>query len=108
MTGKISPYVDGFTADGYPFYFDEPRSNQNPFVDWPRRECPCLGYTWWQAELYLADWYTVPGSADTHVVLYEGIRWGFDIDCHVPVPGAILLVTIGTAMVGWLRRRRGI
>jgi hypothetical protein len=84
-TGKISPYVDGFTSDSYPFYYDEPMINQVRFEDWPSRECPCLGFTSWQAELYLADWTIDPGDITDHNVrVYEGIRWGFEIDCPVP------------------------
>jgi hypothetical protein len=117
---KISPYVDGFTSDGYPFYYDEPVTNQALFEDWPSRECPCLGSTSWQAELYLADWtYGLGDITDRNVTVYEGIRWGYQIDCSVspvtvpegngsdiknstlpvPVPGAGLLVLLGIGLI---------
>jgi len=115
LAGQPSPRVDGIQPDdGLPFYWreadytDANYTTIYQFRDYPRRPCPCPdGYTWWEAELYLADWYTVPGqTADNHLILYDGIRWGFDIQC---VPEPLTLLALGSALAGlasYIRRRR--
>jgi hypothetical protein len=65
----------------------------------------------WQTDNSINDMY--PAISGTNVV-WEG--WdGFDLEIYlatytvspvIPAPGAILLATVGTGLVGWLRRRR--
>jgi hypothetical protein len=45
-----------------------------------------------------------PSSAQGDAFAIDDIRFGSD--ATVPVPGAILLVAVGTGLVGWLRSRR--
>ncbi len=108
-----TPYVDPWgdpPEDNLPFYFKEGEwtdwglADEKWFLDRPRRECPCLGTVSWQAELYLVDWRTVPGSTtDNYVFVTEGIRWGFEINC-VPEPGILPAGLMLMVLVIWIRR----
>jgi hypothetical protein len=113
--GATSPYVDPYgnpAEDDKPFYWmeNEYGPNRTPFNFedvGPRRTCPCPGHKWWRGELYLSDWYKVPGAPkDNHVIIYEGIRWGFDIDCNLalPEPASLILLLPGGLLCLRLRR----
>jgi len=109
--GGPSPYVDPRPNDDtLPFYWRENEYGGRTvydFHDEPARNCPCYGHVWWRAELYLTDWYQKPGGAttDTYLIIYDGIRWGFDITC-VPLPGACWagMVLIGLVVTATRRR----
>ncbi len=117
LGGTTSPYVDPRPNDDtYPFYWrvaDEGAAGRLDFSDSPSRECPCLGNVTWHAELYLADWYEKPMGAttDTYLILYDGIRWGFEINCVVPLPpaawsaAAMLGVMLGAGIMRRVRRQ---
>ena len=101
LNGGTSPYVDPFPNDDTkPFYWMEDEFPDHDFVDKPKRFCPEPGLTTWRADLYLSDWFG-PKENKT-VVLYEGIRWGFDISC-VPEPATMMLLGLGGML---LRKRR--
>lgn len=59
-------------------------------------------------------WFVEDGGDTVHLVfpgddLLPEEEWEaeFDLDAGgIPIPGAVLLVTLGTALVGWLRLRR--
>ena len=54
---------------------------------------------YWRGELFLAS-YDAPNKT---VVVYDGIRWGFDV---VPEPSTGLLLALGTVMIAAWRRRQ--
>lgn len=64
------------------------------FYDKPGRYYESGEHVYWDAYLYLA-------SVDRnlkHVIVYEGINWGFTIDCvAVPEPGGICVIFAGLA-----------
>jgi uncharacterized protein (TIGR03382 family) len=108
------PYVDPYPNDGAddaPFYFNEsdnpanyvhrvPAGADMVFGDIPNRNHPDeTAYSvWWRANLFLASW---TDDNPYHLVLHDGIRWGFDGEC-VPTPGTLAVA----ALAGLLATRR--
>jgi hypothetical protein len=79
--GTTSPYID-------------PRPNDDTQPFYYTRNHP--DHITWRGELILAS------ANGRNVVVYDGIRWGWDFQC-VPEPSSLVLVTIGA--VGIVFRR---
>lgn len=100
-TGK-QWYLDiaTFTKDRppvYPYQYADLR-----FYDKPSRWCEADQHIFWDAYLYLAR---VDRTAMS-VTVYEGVCWGFTIDClPVPEPSGLLAFAGGGWMLLALRRR---
>jgi len=85
-----SPYLDIKTAatthdpPAYPYQYDD-----DHFYDFPKRECPgeCGGVTYWEGHAFLSE----VDYPNKEVTVYQGINWGFNIECTTPPP---LVLTI--------------
>jgi hypothetical protein len=72
------------------------------FYDKPGRWCEADQHIYWDAYLYLAR---IDRTAKS-VTIYEGIQWGWTLDCVVPEPGSIVVLLGGCGWVGVARFRR--
>jgi hypothetical protein len=101
VAGQFNPRIDqtSFLNPFYPTMKDFNRRSLE-FNDSPRRICrshpDCIS---WRAELYPVAW---DGLFD--ITIYDGIRWGFDLEC-VPEPSLVALMSIGVAMILIMRCR---
>ncbi|MGC8863556.1 MAG: PEP-CTERM sorting domain-containing protein [Armatimonadota bacterium] len=73
------------------------------FYDKPSRWCEPDQHIFWEAYLYLAR---VDRKARS-VVMYEGVLWGYTVDCLVPEPASwVILFTGGGTCLGFLALKR--
>lgn len=104
MSGRhIDPYPND---DDKPFYYtdEQEKTYGLRFVDHPSRPCPCpVGHGHTEFETYLCSY----NEGDpTQVIVHDGIRWGYDVDCFIPEPGSFLALVCGiAALAGYARRR---
>jgi len=100
-------YLDVFTLrpaqdqpPAYPYSFAD-----HHFYDKPSRWCEADQHIFWTAYLYLARIDRVAKS----VTMFEGVQWGFTVDCLVPEPNGLLVLISGggTCLALLIRRRHG-
>jgi hypothetical protein len=112
------PFVDPYPDDGpddSPFYFE---AGENPadyvhqvfpgadllFGDFPAQvHTETSAYNgYFRANLFLVSWNDIDPY---HLIIHDGIVWGFDSVCTVPAPGA-LVAGAGLGVVAVRRGRR--
>jgi hypothetical protein len=82
----------------YPYSYADRR-----FYDKASRWCEADRHIFWDGYLYLAR----VDRAARAVAIYEGILWGYTIDCLVPEPAGLLVVVAGAGTCfGFLKLRR--
>lgn len=90
-----------FTANRppvYPYAYSD-----RHFYDKPGRSCEADQPLFWDAYLYLA---TVDRTTKT-ATIYEGLYWGYTVDCLVPEPSSLFVLACGAGcMLTALVRRR--
>ena len=118
--GAVSPYVDPQPNDDpagsqLPFYWTnaerttsgtgETAGGDIRFEDAPRRAL--ADGTTWRGNLYLVNYEATGGPNGTKkITIYDGVKYGFNIDQSVPEPGAGLLTAIGLLLLTTAGRRR--
>lgn len=114
--GLVRPYIDpqcmgpapGMPDDARPFYWTAPErfaavlpGGGLRFLDYPSR--PLQAGLFWYADLYLTTWDMLdPGT----VTIWDGLRWGFRINCIGPEAGPN--ATTGVAVDKIPSEQRGI
>ena len=71
------------------------------FYDKPSRWCEPDQRIFWDAYLYLARVDRVARS----VTVYEGLQWGYTIDCLVPEPSMLVPLLVAVAATMWRRSK---
>jgi hypothetical protein len=83
--GPGNPYLDIKTSattedpPAYPFQYADKH-----FYDFPKRECPgeCGALTSWEGRAFLSE----VDYTNKELTVYQGINWGFNIECTTPPP----------------------
>jgi hypothetical protein len=82
----------------YPYQYTDHR-----FYDAPTRNCEAGQDIYWQGMLYL----TRIDRTNKIATIYEGLSWGFAIDCHaVPEPSSLVGLIVGSVCLLVRRTRR--
>jgi len=82
-----------FTANQppvYPYSYSDQR-----FYDKPSRWCESDQHLFWDAYLYLAR----VDRATKTATIYEGLNWGFTVDCLVPEPSSLFVLACGAGCI---------
>lgn len=107
-TNRSRQGIADYTLDIYTFTANKPplypyQYTDHRFYDAPTRNCEVGQDIYWQGLLYLAR----VDRTNKIATIYEGLSWGFTIDCSaVPEPSSLIGLIVGSVCLLVRRTRR--
>lgn len=93
--GGYWEYIDNApNSPGNPFYDEFGAAGSDWFLDIPYRHCGdgCDNACDWEAQVFLATGNLITKTLD---IYEDGVWWGFELECQIPAPGALLVLALG-------------